>query len=106
MSEKVNGEVASTTLLSITAGVSVFNSLCPPLHEVRRATNGDIAVINDVRIAEISAVSLTVAIGLIGASLTNSPLPAVFAVIAAAGMVVMYESVLRREPYERKGTVK
>lgn len=102
----VNSEVASTALLSITASVSIFNSLCPPLHEVRRATESNIAVTNDVRVAEIAAVSLTVAIGITGSSLTKSPIPAMLAVISAAGLVVMYESVLRSQPYETKGTVK
>jgi hypothetical protein len=102
----VNNEVASTALLSITASISVFNSLCPPLHDVRRATGGDIDVINDVRVAEIAAVSLTVAIGVTGSSLTNNPLPAALSILAAAALVVMYESVLRSEPNERKGTVK
>lgn len=98
----VNSEVASTALLSITAGVSIFNSLCPPLHDVRRATGDDVAVVNDVRVAEIAAVSLTVAIGLTGSGLTKSPVPAALAVLAASCLVVMYESVLRTHPTERK----
>jgi len=98
----VNNEVASTSLLTITAGVSIFNSFCPPLHEVRRATGKDNGIINDTRVAEIAAVSLTVAIGMIGSGLTKSPVPGVLAILAAAALVAMYEGVLRTQPTENK----
>jgi len=82
--------------------VSIFNSLCPPFHEVRQATANNPVIANDVRTAEIAAVSLTVAIGLIGSGITKSPVPAMLAIVAAGALVVMYESVLRTHPTEKK----
>jgi len=102
----MNGEIASVSLLAITSSISIFNSLCPPLHEVRQATGNNATVTNDVRVAEIAAVSLTVAIGLTGSGLTKSPVPAMLSIIAAGALVVMYESVLKSTPYEKRGTVK
>jgi uncharacterized membrane protein len=102
----MDSTIASTALLSLTSSIGIFNSLCPPLHDVRRATPADNGMVNDVRVAEIAAVSLTVAIGLTGSGLVKSPVPAVLSIVAAGALVVMYESVLRTPPIESKGTVK
>ncbi|HEY6021376.1 MAG TPA: hypothetical protein VIY48_16170 [Candidatus Paceibacterota bacterium] len=102
----MNSEIASVSLLAITSSISIFNNLCPPLHEVRQATPANARVVNDVRVAEIAAVSLTVAIGLTGSGLTKSPVPAVLSIVAAGALVAMYEGVLNTTPHENKGTVK
>lgn len=102
----MNSEVASVSLLAITSSISIFNSLCPPLHQVRQATDHNVTVTNDVRVAEIAAVSLTVAIGLTGSGLTKNPAPAILSIIAAGALVLMYECVLKSQPYEMRGTVK
>lgn len=101
----MDSAIASTSLLAITSSISIFNSLCPPFHEVRQATVQNRTTVNDVRTAEIAAVSLTVAIGLTGSGMTKSPAPAMLSIIAAAALVIMYESVLQQTPKEKKGTV-
>lgn len=98
----MDGAIASTSLLAITSSIGIFNSLCPPFHTIRQAT-GDPRTVADVRTAEVAAVALTVAIGLIGSGMTKSPLPAVLSVVAAGALVLMYESVLRSTPIEMKG---
>lgn len=102
----MSDQIASVSLLAITSSISIFNSLCPPLHEVRQATKDNATVTNDIRVAEIASVSLTVAIGLTGSGLIKSPVPAMLSIIAAGALVVMYESVLNTYPTEKKaGTV-
>lgn len=90
----MDGTIASVGLLAVTSSVSIFNNLCPPFHEVRQASATDTTMAKDVRTAEIAAVSLAVAIGLIGSGMTKSPVPAMLAIVAAGALVVMYESVL------------
>lgn len=97
----VNEQTASVSLLAVTSGVGFFTSLLPSLADVRKAT-GDADMINDVRLGEAAALGLTIAVGLMASSFTDSPVPAMIAIGASLGMVVMYENVLTTIPKEKR----
>ena len=95
----------SATLLVVTASVTAFTALLPPFSDVRKAT-GQADLTNDVRLGEVAALGMTVAIGLTATSLTKSPVPAMVGIMSAVALVVMYESVLSATPKEKtNGTV-
>lgn len=95
----MNSDQASATLLSVTQSVAVFTTLLPPLSEVRKS-RGNADTVNDVRMGELAASALVVSIGLMASTMTNSPVPAMVAILSAAGLIVMYESVLSATPKE------
>lgn len=97
MSESVTG----STLLVVTASVTAFTALMPKFGEVRRAV-GNPDTVNDVRMGEVAALGMTVAIGVTASSLTKSPVPAMVGVVSALALVCMYESVLQAIPTESK----
>lgn len=90
-----NSNVSGATLLSVTSAISVFTSLLPNFADVRKASPNDPDMVNDVRLGELAASTLVVAIGLIGSSVTGSPAPTLVSIIAAVALVGMYESVLK-----------
>lgn len=94
-------EVQSASLLSVTQSIAVFTSLLPPLSEVRK-TVGEAGTINDTRMAEAAASVLVISVGIIATSMVGSPVPAMAAIVSAAGLVIMYESVLQATPKEMK----
>jgi hypothetical protein len=66
-------------MLSVTSGMQAFQGLLPKISDIRKAdpqNNPDIAA--DVRMGEVAAGTLTMGIGLIASSLTQSPLPATY----------------------------
>lgn len=89
-------------MLSVTTGVQAFYTLLPKLSEIRKAdpvNNPDIAA--DVRMGEVGAVALTLGVGAIASSLTQSPLPAVTGLVMALVLVSVYETALRsHKPFE------
>jgi len=91
--------VTAATLVSVTAGMTVFTSLLPPFHDVRKSIS-DEGMVNDVRMGEVASAALVIGIGLTATTLTRSPMPLLFSVAASAAMVVMYESVLATQPKE------
>lgn len=95
----MNDAVVSASLLSVTQSVGVFTTVLPPFAEVRK-TVGDPGVTNDVRMGEAVASALVISIGLIASAMVKDPAPAMIAIVAAGGMVVMYESILRQTPKE------
>ena len=97
----MNDQAISVTLLAVTSSVGVFTSLLPPLSEVRKSKH-DADTTNDVRMGELAAAGLTLAIGLMASALVKNPAPAMIAVLCAGGLVVMYESVLSTPPKEAK----
>jgi hypothetical protein len=91
------GEAPSMTLLTVTSSVTAFTALMPPFGEVRKA-HGDPDIANDVRMAELAATGLVVAIGLSASAFSKSPVPAMAAVVFSIALVVLYESVLAANP--------
>jgi hypothetical protein len=96
MSEKPTGQEASAILLSVTQSIAVFSALLPPFAEVRKGNKNDPAMREDVRMGELAASSLVIAIGLIASGVTGTPAPAVVSVVAAVVLVGMYETVLAK----------
>lgn len=99
----MNAEVTSASLLAITSSISTFTSLAPDLADVRKAV-GDPALTADVRLGELTATAVVVAIGVAASVMVKSPIPGMIAATSAAGLVLMYESVLQSVPVERKAT--
>lgn len=90
----------ASTLVAVTAGMTVFTSLLPPLHDVRKSI-ADEGMVNDVRMGEGAAAALTIGIGVVATGLSHSVSPLLFSILATAAMVVMYESVLATQPKEK-----
>lgn len=90
-------------VLSVTQGISAFTTFLPRFTDVRRAdplNNPDVAA--DVRMGELAATALTMGVGVIASSLTQSAVPAVTALLVCALLVFLYESTLRTDrPMER-----
>lgn len=91
-----------SAMLSVTSALQAFQSLLPKISDIRKAdpaNNPDIAA--DVRMGEIAAASMTMGVGLIASSLTQSSLPTVTALVIVVILVTIYESTLRAErPFE------
>lgn len=89
--------------LALTQAVGSFNAFLPKLADIRKAhPDQDPSFTNDVRTGEVAAVALTVGVGAVVSSLTGSPVPTVVAVVAAVGLVLMYETTLRATPTETR----
>lgn len=97
-------DVTNAVLLSVTSSVGVFTAILPPLSDVRKAV-GNADMTADVRMGEAAAGALVVGIGLVGSSLSNSPVPAMASVVFAGVLVCLYESVLVATPKEIKNHV-
>ena len=95
-------ELFGPAMLSVTTSVQAFYTLLPKLSEVRKAdpvANPDIAA--DVRMGEVGAVALTLGVGAIASSLTQSSLPAITGVAMALVLVGIYEAALKsHRPFE------
>jgi hypothetical protein len=91
-------------MLSVSSGLNVFQSLLPKLSDVRKAdpaNNPDIAA--DVRMGEVAAGTMTLAVGIIASSLTKSPVPAAVALFTVIILVTIYESTLKAQrPFENR----
>lgn len=99
----VDPSIIGPSTLALTQAVGSFNAFLPKLSDVRKAhPETDPSLTNDVRTGEVAAVALTVGVGAIASSLTGSPVPTVVAVVAAVGLVIMYEATLRATPQETR----
>lgn len=96
----MNSDTISASLLAVTSGVGLYTSFLPDMAEVRKAMPDD-ELSRDVRIGEVAATSLTVAIGVTASSLSKSVVPAMLSIVAAGGMIFMYESILRSPAPEK-----
>lgn len=95
-------EMFGPATLSVTQGISAFHSFLPSFSEIRKNNPQDNPEFTaDVRMGELAAVTTTVGIGLIAASITGSPLPAYTAILISLVLVTLYESTLRAQrPFE------
>lgn len=86
----------SAAIIPLGNSIGVFNQFLPPLRDIRNAdVHTDTAFAAEVRTGEVAAVALTVGIGAIASGLTKSNVPITVALIAAALLVVVYETTLR-----------
>lgn len=92
----------SVAMLAVTSGLNVFQGLLPKLSEVRKADKtSEIAA--DVRMGEVAASTMTLAVGTIASSLTNSPVPALVALLTVVVLVTIYESTLKADnPFQAR----
>lgn len=89
-------EAIGPTTLALTQAVGAFNSFLPHLSEIRKTDpKADPSFAADVRMGEVAAVALTIGVGAIASSMTGSTAPILVSMVAAAGLVFMYESTLR-----------
>lgn len=88
--------------LAMTQGFAAFNSFLPSMTEIRRHSPDDQEFAHDVRMGEITAAGLTLGIGAIVGSLTQSATPIIVSGAMAFGLIMVYESALRanRTPVE------
>lgn len=85
------------SLLAVSMGVQVFESLTPPIAEVRKRTpQSDPAFAADVRVGEVSAAVITIGVGVIASALARSSVPLWIALLVTAMMMLVYECTLRR----------
>lgn len=99
-------EMFGPAMLSVTSGMQAFQGLLPKLSDIRKAdpqNNPEIAA--DVRMGEVAGATLTMGIGLIASSLTQSSLPAVTALVMCIILIAVYESALRADrPFDKAAT--
>lgn len=84
----------NVSLLAATSAIGLYTSFLPDLRDVRKSTRGDKDAVADVRVGEIAATALTVAIGITASSLIHNPAPAMIALVVAGFLIITYESVL------------
>lgn len=77
-------------------GINTMQQYSPKLSEIRRANVvDDPAFAGDVRLGEIATAIVTVGIGILASSLTETSTPAIVSVFVAVGMIALYEIALR-----------
>ncbi len=86
-------DVAAVGALAVTAAVGLFRELLPPLPDVRRSSDPEMAC--DVRVGEVAGSALTIGIGAVMAVLLRTHTPLTLAVALALGLVIVYERALR-----------
>lgn len=85
-------------LLSVTQAVGLFQAFLPKFTEISAADPADNPQLEaDVRRGEFAAVMLTLGIGGMASALTQSPTPAMVAALSSLGLVILYESALRKD---------
>lgn len=95
--------VISLALSSATQSGSAFSNFLPKFSEIRKAGPDDLDMMGDVRMGEVAALTITLGIGIIASSLSQSSVPAIAAGVMCLIFVVLYEYALRADhPFERK----
>lgn len=87
-------ELVSLATLALTQSVAVFHQFLPPLTDVKRADKNNPVDRTDVRVGEFASVALTVGLGAVMSTLSGNYEPLVISVVAAAGLVAIYEYAL------------
>lgn len=91
----VDGGLIGPATLGMTQGVTLFQSFLPKFTDIRKAdpaNNPDF--VKDVRMGELAASLLTIGLGAMMSGLTGSAVPSVVAVLASAGLILLYETAL------------
>lgn len=91
-------EFLGISVLALTQAVTIYHQFLPPLTDIRKMSSDDRAGILDVRIGEVASATLTLGIGSILALMTKRREPMIISTVAAAGLIGIYEFVLRSEP--------
>lgn len=96
----VSPDQAGVTLLAMTQALTAFNAYLPPIGDVRKAS-ADTELASDVRMGELMAGTLTVAVGATAAAVIGNAAPFWISVLAAAALVALYEWTLRGRPFSQ-----
>lgn len=81
-------------ILAMTQGIGVFNTLLPPLAEIRRGDEFS-EIAQDVRMGELASCTITMAIGILVSVLTKRIVPVVISAVICAVMLAVYETTLK-----------
>lgn len=81
--------------LAITQGISSFTFFLPKINEVRKGSMSDPDFVADVRTGEVAGLVVTVGVGAICSSLTQSSVPAITSLVVALMIIALYEITMR-----------
>ena len=81
--------------IAVTQGINVFNTLMPPLDDIRVSDPSDMHMSQSVRTAEWAGTVITLSLGILASALSNSSAPFVIALIIVGVLVFIYERTLR-----------
>jgi hypothetical protein len=87
---------------AVSQSVSSFMQFLPKITEVRKASVNDEDFCYDLRIAEIAGTVITIGVGMIVSSMTQSSAPIVAGLFISLVIVILYETVLRKEAPDEK----
>lgn len=91
----MDASLIGVSTLAITQSFTVFNAFLPPLTDVRRMSPANSSQVMDIRVGEIAAASLVIGIGGALCYMMKTHEPMTFAVLAAVGLIGIYEFALR-----------
>lgn len=83
--------------MSMSSAFTAATAFIPPLAEVRKRSAEDPVFAGDVRMGELATMLIAIGFGIIGSSISGSPVPAIVGMVVGAGLVGLYESALKTE---------
>lgn len=93
----MDGAVIAAATVSLGQSMTAYSFFLPPLREVRRANPNDPLIRGDVRMGQVAAGAVTLAVGVMLSYLVNSKVPLIVAVIIALVIAAAYETALGNE---------
>lgn len=82
---------------AVSQSVSSYMQFLPKITDVRKASINDADFVYDLRIAEIAGAVITIGIGVIVSSMTQSSAPIFAGLFISLVIVCLYETVLRKD---------
>lgn len=96
-------EMLGPAMISVSQAIGQFNTFLPNFSDIRKADPSDKEFVADVRMGEIAAAAITIGVGAIVSSFTQSPVPITVATLMVLFLIMLYESTLRAyRPLESK----
>lgn len=97
----MSSDIFGPAMLGVSAGIQAFQSMLPRITDIRKETTHNESFAADVRLGEVAAGTLTMGVGIIASSLTQSAIPVYTALLMTIILVTIYESTLRADrPFE------
>ena len=82
---------------AVSQAVSSYMQFLPKITDVRKASRHDAEFVTDLRTAELAGAVITIGVGCIVASMTQSSAPIVAGIFISLVIVILYESILRSD---------